>query len=62
MVVGVRGGLNSTHVGTRGGLIFQDGVSQQQKTSPLFIPQVHRLHESSRVWGQDDSNMPTIPI
>ena len=50
------------HVGARGGLSSQDGVSQQEEAAPLFIPQLNRLHKASRVRGEGDSNaVPAIP-
>jgi hypothetical protein len=37
------------HVGTRGRLSSQEGVSQQQEDAPLSIPQLNRLYEASIV-------------
>jgi hypothetical protein len=48
---------NLPHVGARGGLISQDGVSQQQQHAPLFVPQLNRLHEASIVRAEDASNV-----
>ncbi len=50
------------HVGARGGLISQDGVSQQQEDSPLFVPQLNRLHEASIVRAEDASNVAVTVI
>ncbi len=38
---------SQAHVGTRGALSSQDGVSQQQEDVPLSIPQLNHLHETS---------------
>ena len=43
----------------RAGRNSQDGVSQQQEASTLFVPQ---LHEAFHVRGEDASNLPTIPL
>ena len=41
----------------------QDGLdgASQQEADPLFLPQLNQLHELSFVWGEDVSNVVTIP-
>ncbi len=53
---------SQAHVGARGGLSSQDGVSQQQQDAPLSIPQLNHLHEASIVWGEDASNVAVTAI
>jgi hypothetical protein len=45
---------SQVNVGASGGLSSQDGVSQQQEASRLFIPQLNRLFEASFV--RDESS------
>ncbi len=47
---------SQTHVGDRGGLSSQDGVSQKQGDTLLSIPQINHLYETSIVRGEDASN------
>ena len=51
-------------VRVRPGRNSQDGVSQQEEVTPLFIPQLNRLHESYIVRGEDTSNgtVTDIPV
>jgi hypothetical protein len=53
---------SQAHVGARGELSSQDGVSQQQEDAPLFVPQLNRLHEASIVRGEDASNVAVTAI
>ena len=46
----------------RAGRNSQDGVSQQQEASTLFVPQLNKLHEAFHVRGQDASNLPTTKL
>ena len=39
----------------------QDGDVQQQEADPLLLPQLTRFHEAYLVWGEDVSNVATIP-
>ena len=47
--------------GTRVGRRQQDYDTQQQEDAPLFLPYLNKLHEASIVWGEDTSNVTTIP-
>ena len=47
-------------VRTRPGRDSQDGVSQEQETSPLFVPQLDRLYEAN-LRGKVASNAVAIP-
>ena len=40
----------------------ENGVSQQEEVTPLFIPQLNRLHESYIVRGEDTSNVSVAVI
>jgi hypothetical protein len=51
-----------SRVGTRGGLSSQDGVSHQQETDPLSLPQLNCLNESFLVGGEDASNVTVTHI
>ena len=54
--------LNLGGARARPGRFSQDGVSQQEETAPLFLPQLNRLHEAYIVRGEDASNAgATIP-
>ncbi len=41
----------------------QDGLdgASQEEAAPLFLPQLNQLHDLSFVWGEDVSNVVTIP-
>ncbi len=53
---------SQAHVGARGGLSSQDGVSQQQEDAPLFVPQLNRLHEASILRGEHASDVAVTAI
>ena len=46
----------------RPGRDSQDGVSQQQETAPIFLPQLNRLHEVYIVRRDDVSNVAVVVI
>jgi hypothetical protein len=46
----------------RPGCNTQDGVSQQQEASALFVPQLKKLDEAFHVRDEDASDLPTIPL
>ena len=48
-------------VRARPGRNSQDGVSQQQETAPLFLPQLNRLH-CDEASGEDASNVAVAAI
>ena len=52
---------SQAHAGVSGRLSSQDGDAQQQEDAPLFLPQFNKVHEASIVWGEDASNVATIP-
>ena len=41
----------------------QDGLdgTSQEEDAPLFLPQLNQFHGVSFVWGEDTSNVVTIP-
>ena len=49
---------------TRPGNNSQDGVSQEEEDTPLFLSQLNHLHEVYIVWGDDVSNVAdaVIPV
>jgi hypothetical protein len=51
---------SQVNTGSSGGLSSQDGVSQQQKTAPLSIPQLNRLLEASLV--RDESSVSNAAV
>ena len=53
---------SQVNVGTSGGLICQDGVSQEQETSPLSIPQFNRLLEASFMWDENSVSNTAVTV
>ena len=52
---------SQAHAGVSGRLSSQDGDAQQQEATPLFLPQLNKLHKASVVRGEDASNVAAIP-
>ena len=52
---------SQARVGARDGRSSQDGVSQQQESAPLILPQLNRLHEAFLVRGEDASMLLLLP-
>jgi hypothetical protein len=52
---------SQVRVGSRGVRDSQDGVSQQQETVPLYLPQLNRLNETFLMWEEDTSNVVLFP-
>ena len=53
---------SQVNVGTRARLSSQDGVSHQQETSPLSLPQLNRLFESSFVRDESSASNTDVVV
>ncbi len=53
---------SQVNVGASNRLISQDGISQQQETVPLSIPQLNRLFEASFAWDERSASNAGVAV
>ncbi len=53
---------SQVNTGGSGGLSSQDGVTQQQETTPLCIPQLNRRIEASFVWDESSVSNADVAV